>query len=304
LNGGDDNGFMFGNDVLFGDGGDDRLLGGDGGDRLSGGDDNDRLFGENGNDTLTGDAGNDTLDGGTGNDRLLGGDNNDVFTDIFGTDVMDGGFGLNRVDYSDYYGRIVVNLANQTGRQEAATWQVDETGGSYSFNNEGTDTLISISDVVGTLFDDRITGSSGNNHLLGSAGGDTLSGGGGNDTLEGGTGRDQLTGGADADWFVFNTAPNLDAITDFHSGEDTIVLDRDVFTGITTRDGSLSDSAFRVVDTPEPTGLDFNDRLIYSTWNGRLFYDPDGSGSQAATQIADFDASTGLTLTASDFLIV
>ena len=243
---------------------------------------------------------------------MLGGDNNDVFTDIFGTDVMDGGFGLNRVDYSDYYGRIVVNLANQTGRQDAAVWHEDETGiyGSYSFNNEGTDTLISIQDVVGTLFGDSITGNSGNNHLFGGSDNDTLSGGGGNDTLEGGVDQDRLTGGAGADWFVFNTATdgftgNLDVITDFHSGEDTIVIDHDVFTEITPlRDGALSAAAFRVVDTPEPTGLDFNDRLIYSTWNGWLFYDPDGSGSQEAMAITRFDTMPAQPLTVSDFLIV
>jgi Ca2+-binding RTX toxin-like protein len=147
---------------------------------------------------------------------------------------------------------------------------------------------------------------------FGGSGSDTLSGGGGNDTLEGGTGQDQLTGGADADWFVFNTAPtslasqtNLDVITDFHHGEDTIVIDHDVFTAISTlRGGGLSAAEFRVVDTPEPSGLDASDRLIYSTWNGWLFYDPDGSGSQAAMPVTRFDTMPAEPLTAGDFLIV
>ena len=334
LQGGDGNDRMYGgsgwdtlqgeadNDRLFGEADDDQLLGGTGADTLWGGDGNDSMLGEDGNDSLLGENGRDTLagqsgantlDGGDGNDRLLGGDGYDVFTDVFGSDFMVGGpgpsseAGINRVDYSDYYGRIVVDLANQRGLQEAAVYHVDQ---GYVFNSEGVDTLISISDVVGTRFNDAITGSLGDNHLFGGDGYDTLSGGGGNDTLEAGANQDRMTGGTGNDWFVLNSAidgsqDNLDRITDFRSGQDTIVLDNAVFTGIPTlRDGALSAAAFRVVETPEPTGLDTGDRLIYSTWNGWLFYDPDGSGAQLATPIARFDAMPAGPLVASDFLVV
>jgi len=43
--------------------------------------------------------------------------------------------------------------------------------------------------------------------------------------------------------------------------------------------------------------------LIYDSLAANLYYDPDGTGSQAAIQIAHFQ-SNPLTLAASDFMIV
>lgn len=291
-----------GKDELFGRGGNDDIYGGEGDDRLHGGDGADDLDGGFGIDVLWGDDGSDELDGSYGDDRMYGGDNNDVFTDTRGVDKMDGGSGTDRVDYSDYYGRVTVNLANETGLQEEAIYRVNS---GYEYYSEGTDELISIENVDGGGFDDRITGSSADNRLNGGGGHDVLNGGGGNDVLNGGEGYNVMTGGANADAFVFDTRPtgfaNLDQITDFRPVDDTIRLDNAVFEALSV--GTLADSAFRIVNTSTPTGLDTNDRIIASTWNGVLFYDPDGSGSQEAVAFADLDAGALTTLTAADFLI-
>jgi serralysin len=54
----------------------------------------------------------------------------------------------------------------------------------------GTDTLVSIENLIGSNYSDTLTGDSGNNILIGGAGNDTLEGGAGNDTLNGGGGLD------------------------------------------------------------------------------------------------------------------
>jgi Ca2+-binding RTX toxin-like protein len=52
--------------------------------------------------------------------------------------------------------------------------------------NAGTDTLTSIENLVGSDFNDTLTGDAGANKLEGGVGNDTLNGGLGNDTLDGG----------------------------------------------------------------------------------------------------------------------
>lgn len=296
-----------GKDYLFGLGDRDHLYGGNGDDRLYGGTGNDVLDGGNHNDVLFGDGGNDTLLGGWGDDRMYGGADDDTFRDLNGTDRMDGGTGIDTVDYSEFYGQVIANLANGTARQEEAIYRVN---GGMEFHSIGTDTLVSIENIKGGLFDDRITGSSANNRIEGGAGNDTLNGAGGNDVIVGGLGRDVMTGGAGNDTFLFNTqttgsTTSLDQITDFRPVDDVIRLDDAIFTALER--GELAADAFKIVETARPTGLDADDRIIVSNWNGIVYYDADGSGSQAAVAVVDLDLSQpGVrgSLSAADFFVV
>jgi Ca2+-binding RTX toxin-like protein len=84
----------------------------------------------------------------------------------------------------------------------------------------GIDTLTSIENLTGSLFDDVLTGSSSSNVLIGLDG---------NDVLNGGNGADTLVGGSGADRFVFTALANSspaapDTIVDFTHGVDFIDL--------------------------------------------------------------------------------
>ena len=154
---------------------------------------------------------------------------------------------------------------------------------------------------TGNSLANAITGNTGNNVLNGMAGNDTLDGAAGADTLIGGLGNDRLTGGAGADLIVFNTslnaATNLDAITDFVVGDDTIQLENAIFTKLTVL-GTLSAAAF-VTGT---AAADASDRIIFDSNTGKLYYDADGTDALAQVQFATLDS--GLALTATDFLII
>ena len=70
--------------------------------------------------------------------------------------------------------------------------------------------------VIGTAFNDIITGSNGANTLTGNAGNDTITGNGGNDIISGGAGDDSLQGGTGDDLYLFdaNTVLGTDSISD------------------------------------------------------------------------------------------
>ena len=225
---------LAGNDTLYGGLGNDTLGGGDGNDRIYGGDGSDivdgglgtdtadyrysaaaitvslltntglggeaagdqlisieNLSGSNFDDVLTGDAGVNRLVGRLGNDVLNGGAGNDYLDGGSGIDVLNGGDGIDTAEYTDSWAGVTVNLLANTG-----------VGGEAK-----GDTFISIENVLGSQFDDIITGNAVNNRLNGDAGNDTLNGGDGNDMLVGGTGADTLIGGAgDQDAAVYDTA--------------------------------------------------------------------------------------------------
>jgi Ca2+-binding RTX toxin-like protein len=124
------------------------------------------VYGGDGNDTIYGDKGNNTLDGGAGNDVLMGGP---------GNDTLNGGAGTDTAAYFDATGPVNVNLTI-TGPQNV--------GGG-----DGTDTLISIENLIGSSFNDTLTGDS--------AGNSVLEGGPGNDILNG-NGSDATASYADA----------------------------------------------------------------------------------------------------------
>ena len=94
--------------------------------------------------------------------------------------------------------------------------------GSYSAVGGVTDatgdTYLNVENVLGSAFNDKITGDDLINRLNGGAGNDVLNGAGGNDYLLGGVGNDQLIGGVGADVFVFDSAFGNDTISDFWYG--------------------------------------------------------------------------------------
>ena len=156
---------------------------------------------------------------------------------------------------------------------------------------------------------DHITGTSGNDVLLGGGradnlqaggGADHVTGGSGADRIDGGLGNDWLTGGAGADSFVFDThlsgATNTDKITDFTHGTDHIDLGHAIFTGIGSS-GALSAADFAL-----GAATTASQHILYDAGTGNLSYDKDGVGGLAAITFAH--VTPGLTVTASDFLII
>jgi hypothetical protein len=137
-----------------------------------------------------------------------------------------------------------------------------------------------------------LTGNEIAQQIMGNAGSNILDGKGGNDTLTGFGGKD---------FFVFSTdlgAGNVDAITDFNVADDTIRLDDAIFTALTT--GVLPASQFKDNATAP---RDADDRIIYNSNTGSLFYDADGTGTAfAAIKFASL--APGLALTAADFVVI
>jgi Ca2+-binding RTX toxin-like protein len=248
------------------------------------------ILGNSGANILDGKSGDDTLSGGAGFDTLIGG---------VGADAMSGGAG------NDKY--IVDSLGDTV--TEALNQGVDTVRSGVSFvlgDNVDYLTLTGAAAIDGTgnALVNVMVGNGAANVLAGSAGRDNLAGLGGDDILSGGTDRDRLNGGAGADAFVFDTTPinvtNTDVIADFSVADDTIWLDDAVFAGL-GGPGALAAGALRIVTSGFAAG-DADDRLIYNSTNGALWYDADGNGAGAAVYFAQL--SVGLALTEADFLVI
>jgi serralysin len=241
---------------------------------------NDRLTGSAGSDVVNGYTGHDSISGGAGNDVLRGLAGSDTVIGGAGDDILSGGIGIDTVSYRGATSGITVSLA-VTGAQA--------TGGA------GSDTLSGFEQLTGGRFSDSLTGNNSANALKGMLGADTLAGRGGDDVL---------TGAGGADKFLFNTAlnaaSNVDMITDFNSVADAIRLDEDIFTGLPT--GALLGARFHAAPGAA-AAHDLNDRIIYNSTGGQLYFDADGSaGGAAPVQFAILSGAPGIT--AADFFVV
>jgi serralysin len=233
---------------------------------------NDSLVGGTGNDTINGLAGNDTIDGGAGADSMVGGAGDDLyFVDNAGDQVVElQNEGIDEVRSS---------LASYT----LSDWVNNLTLAGGALNGTGN--------AIGNV----ITGNALNNALSGLDGDDTLNGGAGNDTLTGGTG---------ADSFIFNQTPgaaNADQISDFASGTDKIRLDGGAMTQIGAS-GNFAAGDVRFYAAAGATGgHDADDRVVYNSTTGQLFYDADGNGAGSAQLIATLQS--GAALVATDIVV-
>ena len=323
-----------GNNTLNGTAGMDALLGLAGDDTLNGLGGNDRLEGAAGNDTLNGGAGANYLEGGSGNDvyRVIPGDRvielttggtdtviasatyvltaaaevetlrtsdpiltttlhltgnatgqtilgNAGFNTLNGAAGADNlsGFGGNDVYLVDSYYDKVNEAAGQGTDQIRASFSFALAGGLSvetlgTTNINGTTAL----NLIGNSLINNIFGNNGSNMLNGAGGSDTLTGGGG------------------ADWFRLSVAPsstNIDTIRDFNVAADTIQLENGVFTALQATPGTLNADAFHI----GTAAADAEDRIVYNSTNGGLYYDVDGTGSQGKVLVASMLANLGLT---------
>lgn len=140
-------------------------------------------------------------------------------------------------------------------------------------------------------------------HITGSAKNDTIKAREGEERLDGGLGKDTLFGRGSTDMFVFSTklgTSNVDTIKDFVHDVDQIALDRDVFKRI---GAALEDNEF-FAKKGATKAHDRDDRIVYDTKTGKLYYDADGNkkGGQDAVHFATL--SNKAVLDAGDFLIV
>jgi len=187
-----------------------------------------------------------------------------------GANRLDGGAGRDTVDYSDRSGPVDLKLAGAAA-------------GAVSVGGLAEDTLFNIENAVGGSASDRLIGDDFGNWLTGSGGGDVLRGKGGTDR------------------FVFAIklgAANVDIVKDFRHNSDVLALDDKVFTRIGS---AVSSGEFYARDGAHK-GHDKDDRLVYDTGNGSLYYDADGKGGKGAVLFATLNHAP--TLDHGDFLVV
>ncbi len=216
---------------------------------------------------LTGNAADNVLNGAAGVDTLIGGLGDDGYTVDNVNDVVTELFneGLDRVSSSVTY-LLPGNVENLTLTGSAAT---------------------------------NATGNDLNNSITGNAAANIINGGAGHDVLNGGGGDNTLTGGSGTDYFQFRVAGHTDTITDFNVVDDTIKLDKKVFSVFTNSLPSPIAPGQFVTGTQ---ALDANDFIIYNKTTGAVFYDADGSGAGEAVQFVG--VTPGLSLTNADFHVI
>lgn len=145
----------------------DLLIGGSDSNHLSSGDGNDFLYGAGGDDELHGGAGDDFLEGGAGGDGL------------------DGGPGIDTASYAREPAGVSIGFFEGGVSGEDKQSDLGLVG-----TDSGTDIIRGIENLVGSAFDDLLSGNSGANILDGGSGNDIFYGGAGNDTFFGGDGVD------------------------------------------------------------------------------------------------------------------
>ncbi len=212
--------------------------------------------------TLRGVGGDDVLDGGDGADIMIGAVGNDAFV------VNDPGDQIFEVQggYNIVYTTISYTLA--PGSMLSALSAID-----YSLNLGLT-----------------LTGNEHGNGIFGDAG---------VNLINGLLGSDDLYGKGGADTFAFTTAlsasQNVDSLKDFEVGVDKIALDDAIFMGLSP--GALPASVFAL-----GSAGDADDRIVYDSVTGRIFYDSNGSAAGGSTLFAL--VTPGTALTASDFTVI
>src|SRR5213075_231415 len=141
------------------------------------------------------------------------------------------------------------------------------------------------------------SGTNGNDTIVGTAGNDTIFANAGNDWIEGRGGNDMLSGGSGQDSYVFREygAANADTLGNFDgNGWDNLRFDGTAF-GALGGAGRFAGGDGRFYAAAGASGgHDGDDRIVYNTSTGQLYYDADGSGAGAAQLVATLPSGAAL----------
>jgi Ca2+-binding RTX toxin-like protein len=282
-------------DSLNGDGFDNLFMGKGGNDNISGNGGSDTLYGNDGNDTLYGNDGDDVLYGDDGNDYMLGGLGDDLLVGGDGEDTLYGGDGDDTVSFAGSDAGVIVALPN------AGILSPTLVGG----HAEG-DKIQDIENVIGSDYNDTITGNTeanilvggdGMDSLLGEGGNDSLVGGDGSDVLIGGAGNDTLAGGDGNDTFYWgSTGEVYDTIADFTAGTDELWFKNSAF-GMGATVADLAADHFAIITSaytgdgagltnPDPCFVAVETALGGNSYSYTLYYDSNGNVAGGETAIA------------------
>ena len=234
-----------------------------------------------------------SLTGGSGNDRLTTGSGNDTMAGNGGDDVLNGGLGTDTADYSAATSGTTVVLGNR----------------NIPTVSSGSDFLISIENLTGSAFNDRLVGDVNGNVIRGGAGGDSLDGGDGADFLFGEAGDDgfRASGGPDA----FDGGTGVDFVNYYYqaqgvsafldgSGTNARAALGDTFTAIENLIGSAigNDLLYGDAGANRLTGLGGDDTL-----RGRGGGDLINGGAGDDTLIGDQGADVYVTGSGLDTIV-
>ena len=212
-----------------------------------------------------------TITGGSSGDQLSGTAQSDIFNGFIGADTINGGGG------------------DDTIRLTATSLDLNRAANAQIVNIEKVSAATATAGVMIDLSKqmERID----------------IIGGAGDDSLIGGASTDNLTGGGGADHFIFNGMPasiGMDKIIDFTPNIDKLELNHLVFTGLSAV-GQLQAAKF----WSSPTAMSAHvaeDRIVYNSTTGAVYYDADGLGGAAGVQILSLVSHP--LLTANDILII
>lgn len=202
------------------------------------------------------------IEGSKYNDVLTGNSGNNQIQGFGGADTINGGAGFDTAVYFDAASAVNVNLSTGV-----------VTGGS------GNDTLVSIERVLGSRFNDVLTGSAANESFLGGLGADTINGGGGIDTVEygfvgsgvvvnlatgltsGGAGNDVISNVENVKGSIFNDTLTGNAVANVLNGDngnDTLNggAGSDTLNGGTGDDIYIVDSTSDTISESSNEGID------------------------------------------------
>ena len=274
--------------VFRGKGGDDIIDGGDGVDQLRmdrapegveadlsagtvtvdgyGGSDTisniENVRGSEFDDIISGDNEVNVLDGRDGDDLLSGG---------AGDDTLDGGSGQDTADYSGDTAGITVTLANNS--------VVDGYG--------DTDTLIDIERIMGSEFNDSLTGSDGDDYLEGGGGNDAIDGGLGDDVLIGGDGADTVDAGDGDDTIKYVGGAD---IIDGDAGNDEVSFDlvaaNNVVLDLSNNTATVGTDQISISDVENVVGTAQADNILGDEMSNRII---GGDGGDAINGAAGND---------------